>query len=75
MAHSLMIILSEHSHATDLVHRAKWILEVSKLLDMRLTFTSDSSWKPGYQTNETISDSAECYAGLPVRFESSAACM
>ena len=27
------------------------------------------------RTSETISDSAECYAGLPVRFESSAACM
>ena len=26
-------------------------------------------------TCETISDSAECYAGLSVRFESSAACM
>ena len=26
-------------------------------------------------TSETISDSAECYAGLSVRFESSAACM
>ena len=26
------------------------------------------------QTSETISDSAECYAGLSVRFESSAAC-
>ena len=25
--------------------------------------------------SETISDSAECYVGLPVRFESSAACM
>ena len=74
MAHSLMIILSEQCHATDLVHRAKWILEVSKLLDKRLTFTSDSSWKPGCQTSETISDSAECYAGLPVRLELSAAC-
>ena len=30
MAHSLMIILSEHFHLTDLVHRAKWILEVSR---------------------------------------------
>ena len=28
---------------------------------------------PEDQTSETISDSAECYAGLPVRFESSAA--
>ena len=27
------------------------------------------------KTSETISDSAECYAGLSVRFESSAACM
>ena len=27
------------------------------------------------RTSETISDSAECYAGLSVRFESSAACM
>ena len=27
------------------------------------------------ETSETISDSAECYAGLSVRFESSAACM
>ena len=27
------------------------------------------------QTSETISDSAECYAGLSVRFESSATCM
>ena len=27
------------------------------------------------KTSETISDSAECYARLPVRFESSAACM
>ena len=26
-------------------------------------------------TSETISDSAECYAGLSIRFESSAACM
>ena len=26
-------------------------------------------------TSETISDSAECYAGISVRFESSAACM
>ena len=26
-------------------------------------------------TSETISDSAECYPGLSVRFESSAACM
>ena len=26
-------------------------------------------------TSETISDSAECYAGLSERFESSAACM
>ena len=26
------------------------------------------------QTSETISDSAECYAGLSVRFEPSAAC-
>ena len=29
----------------------------------------------GKETSETISDSAECYAGLSVRFESSAACM
>ena len=28
-----------------------------------------------FKTSETISDSAECYAGLSVRFESSAACM
>ena len=27
------------------------------------------------QTSETISDSAECYAGLSVRFESSATCL
>ena len=27
------------------------------------------------QTSETISDSADCYAGLSVCFESSAACM
>ena len=27
------------------------------------------------KTSETISDSAECYVGLSVRFESSAACM
>ena len=27
------------------------------------------------KTSEPISDSAECYAGLSVRFESSAACM
>ena len=27
------------------------------------------------KTSETISDSAECYAGLTIRFESSAACM
>ena len=27
----------------------KWILEVSELLDMRLTTTSDLSWKPGTQ--------------------------
>ena len=27
------------------------------------------------KTSETISDSAECYAGVSVRFESSAACM
>ena len=27
------------------------------------------------ETSETISDSAECYAGLSVHFESSAACM
>ena len=27
------------------------------------------------KTSETISDSAECYAGLSVRFDSSAACM
>ena len=27
------------------------------------------------KTSETISDSAECYAELSVRFESSAACM
>ena len=27
------------------------------------------------KTSETISDSAVCYAGLSVRFESSAACM
>ena len=27
------------------------------------------------RTSETISDSAECYAGLSVQFESSAACM
>ena len=31
--------------------------------------------KLNLQTNETISDSAECYVGLSVRFESSAACM
>ena len=28
-----------------------------------------------WKTSETISDSAECYAGLSVRFESSAGCM
>ena len=27
------------------------------------------------KTSETISDSAECYTGLSVHFESSAACM
>ena len=27
------------------------------------------------ETSETISDSAECYAGLSVHFETSAACM
>ena len=27
------------------------------------------------KTSETVSDSAECYAGLSVHFESSAACM
>ena len=27
----------------------KWILEVSELLDTRLTFTCDFSWKPGFQ--------------------------
>ena len=54
MAHSLMIILSEHFHATDLVHRAKWILEVSKLLDMRLTFTSNSSSKPDVNKGSAI---------------------
>ena len=26
----------------------KWILEVSELLDMKLIFTSDSSWKSGF---------------------------
>ena len=31
--------------------------------------------QPVSSTSETISDSAECYAGLSVRFESSAACM
>ena len=31
--------------------------------------------KKNTKTSETISDSAECYAGLSVRFESSAACM
>ena len=28
-----------------------------------------------HKTSETISDSAECYAGLQVRFELSAACL
>ena len=31
-----------------------WILEVSELLGMRLIFTSDSSWKPGFQSPERI---------------------
>ena len=30
---------------------------------------------PEKQNSKTISDSAECYAGLSVRFESPAACM
>ena len=32
----------------------KRILEVSELLGMRLIFTSDSSWKPGFQSPERI---------------------
>ena len=41
-------------------------------------FSDTKSWEltlTTIQTSETISDSAECYAGLSVRFESSAACM
>ena len=34
----------------------------------------DGGWRMADRTSETISDSAECYAGLSVRFESSAAC-
>ena len=39
----------------------------------KLHFTND--YLVCMKTSETISDSAECYAGLSVRFESSAACM
>ena len=37
--------------------------------------TQPRNMSSAYITSETISDSAECYAGLSVRFESSAACM
>ena len=44
----------------------------NKLCVLQLKFDKSASI---LLTSETISDSAECYAGLQVHFESSAACM
>ena len=45
----LCFTITPRSPAMSTKATTKWILEMSDLLDMRLTITSDFSWKPGFQ--------------------------